>query len=280
MSVRGRPVPAWSSSSRVRPRPPSHVARAVGHRHNLTVLAPPLDFCAIEKVASSQWRTVQCLLNEGQGRADGRPCPLDGARLRDRGTSRAAAQAVFFRDPLERLLSGYLNKCEDAAIRRAQGHCEPKSVFDDAEMMQGLRQDPRQLFAAFVDAFPLTWDVHFFPQSLYCDLVFRHVRDYDFVGIMDGHFFRHLQNMSAVFPHRLPDVLEEVFHASREVAAPGRGRLVGTETNAAARARDYYTAASVRRALEYFAVDYVRLGLAIPDWVHAVLAEEGRPFAG
>jgi hypothetical protein len=34
----------------------------------------------------------------------------------------------------------------------------------------------------------------------------------------------------------------------------------------------------VRRALEYFAVDYVELGLEIPGWVHDVLAEDADAF--
>jgi hypothetical protein len=49
-------------------------------------------------------------------------------------------------------------------------------------------------------------------------------------------------------------------------------------TNAPEYVREYFTAASVRRALEYFAVDYVELGLEIPGWVHDVLAEDADAF--
>ena len=54
--------------------------------------------------------------------------------------------------------------------------------------------------------------------------------------------------------------------------------IVGKETQASNHVKEYYTATSVRRALEYFAIDYVRLNLNVPQWVHEILDEENEEF--
>ena len=44
-------------------------------------------------------------------------------------------------------------------------------------------------------------------------------------------------------------------------------------TQAPAKVKQFYTAQSVRRALEYMSVDYVLLGLDIPNWARQILRE-------
>ena len=117
------------------------------------------------------------------------------------------------------------------------------------------------------------------PQPMYCDVLFRHADNYEFVGNMGKDFFGYLQDLAAKLGQRnkLPEALEKVFHFSRESTVHENSN-VGTETKAAAHVNKYFTAASVRRALEYFAVDYVRLGLEVPSWAHDILAEESEIF--
>jgi hypothetical protein len=168
-----------------------------------------MDFCTIEKVATTQWRNVQCVLNEGKNVSKSpMPCQLKKDRLEarrgrmgegSRGGRRAVSRAVMLRDPLERMLSGYLNKCAHVPTRKLEGHCEPNSVFNGTILTSGIRDDKRQLFAAYVDAFPLKWNIHFFPQSMYCDGLFRHVDEYDFVGCMGGDFYGELDRMTSTF---------------------------------------------------------------------------------
>jgi hypothetical protein len=278
--------------------------------HNLTIMSPPMDFCTIEKVATTQWRNVQCVLNEGKNVSKSpMPCQLKKDRLEarrgrmgegSRGGRRAVSRAVMLRDPLERMLSGYLNKCAHVPTRKLEGHCEPNSVFNGTILTSGIRDDKRQLFAAYVDAFPLKWNIHFFPQSMYCDGLFRHVDEYDFVGCMGGDFYGELDRMTSTFEDgpgggAFADAIERVFRPSRG-GGGGDGKeavavaVIGDKarrrsydaarhpTNAPEYVREYFTAASVRRALEYFAVDYVELGLKIPGWVHDVLAEDADAF--
>jgi len=256
--------------------PPVH-----GAWHNLTIIDPPMDYCTIEKIASTQWRNVQCFLNENKKPIKNpKPCQLNQTVLATRNP-REVSRAVMLRDPLERLLSAYLNKCANDYRRSVEKHCEPKAVFNpeanEPDMTVQLREDPRQLFAAYVDAFPLQWNLHFFPQSMHCDLIFRHVKDYDFVGKMDKDFYIHLQQFSTKFGNgnELPVAMEKVFDLSRHV---GDGSNVGKETRAPDHVYEYYTPASLRRALEYFAVDYLMLGLEVPGWVHEILAQEDELF--
>ena len=44
-------------------------------------------------------------------------------------------------------------------------------------------------------------------------------------------------------------------------------------TQAPAKVKQFYTAHSVRRGLEYMSIDYVCLGLEIPDWAREILRE-------
>ncbi|KAL3817101.1 hypothetical protein ACHAXA_009932 [Cyclostephanos tholiformis] len=274
--------------------------------HNLTIINPPIDYCTIEKVATTQWRNVQCLLNYGKN-VSKNPLPcrprkieLERRRKKTVGEGGSVSRAVMLRDPLERMLSGYLNKCVHVPTRKLEGHCEPNSVFNGTELTSRIRDDPRQLFAAYVDALPLKWNIHFLPQSMYCDGLFRHVAHYDFVGHMGANFYDELDRMKSTFRDgpggdALADAIERVFRPSSSSSSSssktpvamhlGGGRKRGYDaarhpTNAPEYVREYYTAASVRRALEYFAIDYVLLDLEIPSWVRDVLAVDVDAFGG
>ena len=304
--------------------------------HNLTMIRPPMDFCTIEKIATTQWRNVQCVLNEGKNISKNpMPCQLNKTRLEARradvaGETRGggggaagsggggAYRAVMLRDPLERFLSGYLNKCVSVPTRKFEGHCEPNVIFNATAMMGGIRDDPGQLFGAYVDAFPLRWNIHFFPQSLYCDGLYRHVMGYDYVGYMGEDFYGELDRMISTFEGApggdlFSDTINRVFRPSSKSSSSSKGgggggghstlppSIPGTSpppmhvggggrkrgydvarhaTNAPEYVKEYYTASSVRRALEYFAIDYLLLDLEIPLWVHNMLADDVDAFGG
>lgn len=278
--------------------------------HNLTIMDPPMDICTIEKVATTQWRNVQCVLNDNMNITPRvKPCQLNQTRLDLRQNramkqgGRIVSRTVILRDPLERMLSGYLDKCVKLISRKYEGHCEPNSIFNGTDLTVRIRDDPKQLFAAYIDSFPLKWNVHFFPQSLYCDGLYRHVKSYDFVGYMDAEFHDELRLLAmTINDDKLTDTLVKVFHlpniddekstslsggvaASKDVDfSKGAFKLpkgydrARHPTNAPSFVKDYFTAESVRRALEYFAVDYVMLGLEVPGWAHDMLAKDANLF--
>jgi hypothetical protein len=60
-------------------------------------------------------------------------------------------------------------------------------------MAVGVRDlDVQSMFDAYVQTFPLTWNLHFFPQAFLCDGLGSHIADYSFVGHMDESFYKEL----------------------------------------------------------------------------------------
>ena len=85
-----------------------------------------------------------------------------------------APKVVFLRDPLERLLSAYLNKCEDTFFRLGEKHCEPVEIFgrqyNETDLFGHIEDSHQQMFAAYLDIMPLRWNLHVIPQAFSCDL--------------------------------------------------------------------------------------------------------------
>jgi hypothetical protein len=156
---------------------------AYGPWHRFGTTDPPLNFCAIEKVGSTEWRNVFCDANAddcanptperggpGGGNPKRRQCALFRGKnctmMTTRDMPEDAPWAVFLRDPLERVLSGFLDKCYDAGKRKLQGHCEPNALFNprpnmmDARgrqypsLMEHLEGREKQFFAAYLDVLP------------------------------------------------------------------------------------------------------------------------------
>jgi hypothetical protein len=296
----------------------------------------PLRFCAIGKNACTEWRVVFRKMNAHEycdddrddenvddgddddenddGEGHGKPAVVacKESRLNTRATldDDDVQRSVFLRDPLERLLSGYLDKCVKPNNRKLQGHCEPNVVFgvdhlrwkegkaanDDGKRSSGgggrasgppppqsdmtsvLKDHEREMFASYVDLLPLKWNVHFVPQSFACDL-YRNFDTYDFVGIMGRDFARELDRMARRYGGSLPDALDDAFkYRSNLVNETFVDNNVGSDkahgTKAPAKVHRYYSPRAVRRALEYLSIDYVALGLEVPSWAREMLRDD------
>ena len=139
--------------------------------HHFDTTKPLLNFCTIDKVATSEWRKVFCELNKAdcvnttKGSCGRKKCTWKTLQA----MPEEAPWAVFVRDPLERLLSGFLDKCLNSFTRLRQGHCAPNVVFNPRE---GLKNDKhtsypnlldsiegegkdKLMFEAYVDVMPL-----------------------------------------------------------------------------------------------------------------------------
>ena len=221
---------------------------------------------------------------------------------------------VFLRDPLDRFLSGFLDKC----VRRHDkgvDHCEPITIFspsattttttttqstttttgddntnttpsinnnDILSPIDTMLWDNQRKFQAYVDTFPLKWNMHFFPQSFYCGGLYRTIQDYDFIGTMTGNqFYDDLNRLQSKYPglskHGMDDIFHHLNSNSNSNSRKNRNNKnskndnIGIETGAAGKVLEYYTPHTVKRVLEYYAIDYIMLNLTIPKWAEEML---------
>jgi hypothetical protein len=114
---------------------------------NVSSTGDPIKLCAIEKIGTKQWKRLFCILQNRTPR--GLTCRPNEEVSQD------AYQFVFLRDPLERFLSAFIDKC---IVHAGEKHCEPVHSF-----LQEM--DKKSLFKAYVMASPLKWNSHFFPQG-------------------------------------------------------------------------------------------------------------------
>ncbi len=123
----------------------------------------------------------------------------------------------------------------------------------------------------------IKWNSHFVPQALHCDL-HRNIAKYDFVGDMGRDFYFDLDRMANQFGGQLPEVLNNTFSYMEHMTRGNHnntGKSVGGHaSHAPAQVKKFYTARTVRKALEYFSIDYVSLGLRVPDWAKEMLKNE------
>jgi hypothetical protein len=127
------------------------------------------------------------------------------------------------------------------------------------------------LFEIYVDVMPLKWNLHFDPQSPFCDGLYKHFEDYDFVGRIDDDFIGHLHRLVDQYP-QLNESIRAVFPELSTTSSNDQSeskvissRTIGKETNAASRVESIYTPHSLRRVLEYTSIDYTMLNIPSPS---------------
>lgn len=109
-----------------------------------------------------------------------------------------------------------------------------------------------------------------------CDL-YRKVDTYDFVGKMGTDFMYDLERMAKQFGGQLPEVLNASFNYMEQVklGKKNTGRDKNSHaTHAPAKVQQFYTAQTVRRGLELLSIDYVTLGLEVPEWARQMLRDD------
>lgn len=317
---------------------------------------PNVSMCMIEKVGIKHWQDLFAELNHNEDGErvyrPGRPIPLPDDAV-SKSSSEYYPSFVFLRDPLDRFLSAYIDKCVHPKHRKKEEHCEPNEIFNTGDdvfnpMLAGFsfsddvdidstattigttedesngdnndkkkkkqtttiesRSNKKAMFAAYVDTMPLTWNLHFFPQSLYCNGIFRFIDQYDYVGYMNGDFHRHLNAIGTRYGGRFESALKDVFEYDDEiqtrrrtmttndaeaVAAVGiekqtdsndaaiataTAHHTGVETKASDKVKEYYTPRSLRQVLQYVSIDYMLLNMNIPQWAEEMLQEEEKEF--
>lgn len=240
-----------------------------GAWHNIN-LKPDLQACVLEKVGTKHWKKLAKKQYESRNLTFQKSYNL--IQLEN---TQNYNRSVFLRDPLERFLSGFLDKCNAQRRNGDAAHCEPQSIFGPARdsPMDDFYHTRRKLFEAYVDSFPIKWNVHFAPQALMCDGgLYRHIDHFDFVGHMDSNFYSDVARFGDRYDLR-PGV-DDVFGLAPELPHEGQRNNTGVETSASTHVREYYSPATVRRVLELESIDYVLLNLTIPRWAQEMLLQE------
>lgn len=250
-----------------------------GSWHILQYYSPNIQQCIVEKAGTKTWRDVHCqTIQDREAKATTMKLnnyTLFNCNRLQRQQIPNSDRVVFLRDPLDRFLSGFLDKCVGRNVY-TQGHCEPNVVFKHntttGTPIADFQEDAKTLFEIYVDTFPLKWNLHFIPQSLFCDGLYRHIGNYSFVGsMMNGDLVQDLQRFKESYPE-LSRTVDSVF--ALNVSSVDSTTSSGVETKAAEKTKQYYSPHTVKRVLEYYSIDYVMLDIPIPQWAEEMLAQD------
>ena len=268
--------------------------------------APDIDQCLVEKAGTKQWRQVKCQqrFNWTKSVIPSQDCYRNTTydpryQRKDLPTVRQADHFTFIRDPLDRYLSGFLDKCVIGTRYIGEGHCEPSSIFqeehlifkrlkDKSQIRKHLNEtfvsdfrlkvkDPtkRILFDTYVNSGPLQWNLHFLPLSFFCGGLYNNIQHYKFVGSMGPTFYGELDRLIQLYPS-IKDAVDLVFQLDEKRSSnfsSAETKNVGVETQAATKTGLYYTPQLVKKVLEYTSIDYVMLGISIPQWAEDMLLQ-------
>ena len=283
--------------------------RNIHKEKDYTLHSPWLEGCVLEKAGSRSFKHLFCHLNDRQKGED--KCqggtrlvqPLKSARILQK-----RYKFLVARDPLSRLLSGYMNKC----ISKPQElHCRPLALtysdirppkafvdskngkipdstmkkFRAAQLRPRFAENgvdaARDEFSKWLSVMPLHWDPHFVPISYRCNFGYR---------LASGDHFDHMFIVNSTLREQLDSNLppppkavlvhdqgaRERFSVGLDEAfgPPGKRPLKEQfhihNFHAHEKTLDYFTPEAVATALKYYAADYVLLGLPFPSWLDKV----------
>lgn len=95
-----------------------------------------------------------------------------------------------------------------------------------------------------------------------------------FVGMMDANFYDDLNRLGLRYGERMMNTLENVFHFQQ--ARVENKRNQGVETSASSHVMEFYTPKTLRKVLEYVAIDYYLLNIPIPAWAERMLEQDAQ----
>ncbi|KAL1510193.1 hypothetical protein AB1Y20_006523 [Prymnesium parvum] len=280
----------WWLRTMLRDARHAHAAILHGAWHSLASRRPTGSaVCTIEKVGTTNFRRFMALL-QADGARGARGCsarpfasihsvlaPEEGVAYtgRRRGHDEMIGALhgregwstfVFLREPLERFASGFEDKCRRNPAER---HCSPLEIFGNGSRSRALRSHTslRGQLAAYADTFPLSWNLHFFPQALFCDDLGRNLHRYSFVGRMNETFLQQMRHVAAHIDHCASSQAGASDAAMRAYRCVFPVKQDGHATHAKRHVSRMISAFSARRLLEIFSIDYVELELPLPSFL-------------
>ena len=250
----------WFHQSLVAQRRHTQFQCYVSRKHQFKV-------CTSPKVSSSVWKAVFCELN-GRNRSK---CGSGTADWYEPGLSRFStmvneSQATIvriIRDPLERLVSAYFDKCVHDRHRRGEKHCHPRELMLKQPKEYFLK---REVFAEWVDFLGHDWDEHVMPQC--AEAYFPHE-----AVPYSPQPYTHVLDMGDGYMKAIEAMLETAQLLSAEEKSTILAKFNASFARRPSaeklrkRYRYYYSRSVAARALQYYAMDYKCLNVSLPDWL-------------
>eukprot|EP00418_Pyrodinium_bahamense_P093937 CAMPEP_0179025724 /NCGR_PEP_ID=MMETSP0796-20121207/8139_1 /TAXON_ID=73915 /ORGANISM="Pyrodinium bahamense, Strain pbaha01" /LENGTH=376 /DNA_ID=CAMNT_0020721767 /DNA_START=51 /DNA_END=1181 /DNA_ORIENTATION=+ len=226
-------------------------------------------FCLIEKVGCSSWATVFNKVTRKIWNIKSPWYGVVGAHWsEDRATrvftDEGSTRVVWVRDPLERLLSGFLNKCTKAG-----------SDFDRLCPFKKPGQAPGFPFSQVLQWLTDGGDVervdsHFTPQSSHCELHHR-LLEYNTIGLMS----------KASFARDASCILERAGMGYANTQGKGDNSTffndpVNVEVKAeqaVAYLKKFFTREAARAFIQAYKEDYALFRIREPEWIEEATGE-------
>ena len=228
------------------------------------------------KVACTQFNN---LFNEITG---GRPVYLDWPwyrnspkvvgwskqQLEDAIVDPAWHKAIFYREPMERFLSGYRSKCERRHDKDGANHCKKyfgrkRIAFETA--VDAVASVDRKMSHA--EQLAESFDVHWTRQSKYCGGLDRSLQYYDTVVRVDKNTAREevrtMLNKSGIDASRLTK-FDKLFPEGK---AGNTGKNKGHVTASDAHMLEYFKTFQLTNIIkQHYVEDYRVFGIQAPSW--------------
>ena len=169
-------------------------------------------------------------------------------------------KALFYREPLERFLSGYLDKCvkEPARVYCIRVFGSNQTTFDEA-VRHLLHQDPNK------------FDAHFHHQIDHCGGLSNNLQYFDTVELLDPASSREMVGKMLQKANMTSIHYDKLYPSQRSAGA------IGHRTNANKIMEEYY--ANIKHVgivTNFFYEDYTILNIPLPSFAVQALLELNR----
>ena len=189
-------------------------------------------------------------------------------------TNKYFVRFVFIRDPLKRLMSGFIDKC---VITKDKNHCPKKYITNKHDNQTNIKKKFEMFVSnlhdrVFIEKNIYNIDKHFKPQFYVCHM-FDLIETFDFILFYDKiHFLSNLKYiLKQIILHNekirnidIDSYIEKKYFQDDENV----DRLnVKTQEAQLQLLSSYFTKQTAMKALEIYSLDYQWLPLSPPLWI-------------
>lgn len=224
-------------------------------------------FCTIEKNACSSWAAIISKLESNNVSNNDVNWGITHETFTVAKANKVfqnlnSTRAVFVRDPLERFLSAFLDKCFSVGC---------KNIYCDRMRSEGKTKSGDQITFSQAVSWILDQDLseldgHFRPQANHCELDQR-IDEYNVIGLMES---RNLASTASCLLERAGLERLNVING-KEGSEPFWQPKTGEQT--VDYLMKFYTTESAKAVYDAFAIDYQTFDIPPPSWMDHATGE-------